>query len=145
MKSQDTTDRLEKILKDVKTEDDIREYMENYAENSYTGFAAYFNDYMKAHQLEMAEVIAGSNISRNYIYNIMNGDRNPGRDKIIALCIGAGMSCRDINRALKISQKGVLYAKNERDARIMIAVNKGIKNVTQLNIILDREGLEILE
>lgn len=93
----------------------------------------------------MAEVVRQSNISRNYVYNILNGNRNPGRDKIIALCIGAGMNCGQINRALKIAKEGILYAKDERDARIMIAVNNGVKSVTELNLLLEGEGLPIIE
>ena len=93
----------------------------------------------------MSEVIKKSNISRNYVYNIVNGDRNPGRDKIIALCIGAGMNYSEINRALKIAGEGVLYPKNERDARIAAAVNNGIDSVVNLNIILAGEHLRILD
>lgn len=145
MKPQDTTSRLEAILKEVRSEDEIRDYVEEYTGGSYGSFSRYINEYIGQHQLSMADIIDRSNVSKNYVYNIINGDRSPGRDKIIAICIGAGMNCAEINRGLKIAQKGVLYAKDERDARIMIAVNRGVRSVTELNLILDQAGVEILE
>lgn len=140
-----TTSRLENILRTVKSEDDIREYMKKYAKSSYITFAEYFNSYLINNELDYPVVMDRSNISKNYFYNIINGDRNPGRDKIIALCIGAGMSCHETNRALKIAKEGVLYPKDPRDARIMICINNGIKTVTELNIILDDNNLQLIK
>jgi len=54
------------------------------------------------------------------------------------------MDVSECNRALKIAKEGVLYPKNERDARIIIAINNGITRVMDINIILDNEGLEPL-
>ena len=142
MKSQETTARLENILKKVKDETEVKKYMDKYTAESYDSFARYFNEYIGEHNLTVPEITERSGISGNYVYNIVNGVRNPGRDKIIALCIGAGMDVSECNRALKIAKEGVLYPKNERDARIIIAINNGITRVMDINIILDNEGLE---
>lgn len=140
-----TTDRLDKILQNVGSDSEAERYVREYTAEQYVSFADYINDYIASHNLEVNDIITRSNISKNYIYNIINGKRNPGRDKVIALCIGAGMSIREINRGLKIANLGVLYAKDERDARITIAVNKGIRNIIDINIILENQGLDILE
>lgn len=140
-----TTSRLENILKSVKTDDDIQEYMEKHTKNSFSTFSDYFNSYLIRNKLDYPSVMNKSNISKNYFYNIINGDRNPGRDKIIALCIGAGMSCHETNRALKIAKEGILYPKDPRDARIMICINNGINTVTELNIILDDNNLQLIK
>lgn len=140
-----TTDRLDKILQRVGSDAEIEKYVKEHTTGQYDSFSDYINDYIATHDLEVSDIITRSNISKNYIYNIINGKRNPGRDKVIALCIGAGMNVREINRGLKIANLGVLYAKDERDARITIAVNKGIRNVIDINIILENQNLEILE
>ena len=49
------------------------------------------------------------------------------------------------DEALKIAQEGILYAKDPRDARIMIAVNQGNATVTGINLMLEQEGLPILK
>ena len=146
MKSQETTARLENILKKVKDETEVKKYIEENIETLEfdNSFARYFNEYIGEHNLTVPEITERSGISGNYVYNIVNGVRNPGRDKIIALCIGAGMDVSECNRALKIAKEGVLYPKNERDARIIIAINNGITRVMDINIILDNEGLEPL-
>lgn len=41
--------------------------------------------------------------------------------------------------------EGILYAKDERDARFMIAVNQGNATVTEINLMLEHEGLPILK
>lgn len=140
-----TTDRLDKILQKVGSDTEAEQYVKDYTVGQYETFADYINDYIAAHNLEVNDIITRSNISKNYIYNIINGKRNPGRDKVIALCIGAGMSVREINRGLKIANLGILYAKDERDARITIAINRGIRNVIDINIILEKQNLDILE
>ena len=55
------------------------------------------------------------------------------------------MDYREINRALKIAKLGVLYPKEPRDARIIVEINKGVKSVMELNLILEREGFETFE
>lgn len=87
MKSQETTARLENILKKVKDETEVKKYMDKYTAESYDSFARYFNEYIGEHNLTVPEITERSGISGNYVYNIVNGVRNPGRDKIIALCI----------------------------------------------------------
>lgn len=140
-----TTDRLDKILQKVGSDKEVEQFVKEYTADQYETFADYFNEYICSHELEIADIISRSNISKNYIYNIINGRRNPGRDKVIALCIGAGMNVREINRGLKIAGLGVMYAKNERDARIVVAVNRGIRNVIDINIMLEKQGQDILE
>ena len=137
MKAQEKTSRLEDALTNVRTSQQREQFLKQYTEDGYDRFADYLNEYMAEHDIDLAELLCRS--------NIINGDRNPGREKIIALCIGAGMNCSEINRALKIAQEGILYAKDERDARIMIAVNQGNATVTEINLMLEHEGLPILK
>ena len=131
------TGKLEDIICSIRSEKDAENYIRKYTQKEVSR--------LSTKDLKISQIIQKSNISRNYIYNIINGNRNPGRDKIIALCIAMGMNYSEINRALKISKQGVLYPKDERDARIIIAVNQGIDDVVELNIILEREGLSIIE
>lgn len=140
-----TTERLENILKNIKSEKEAQQFIRENTDGVYGSFREYFNDYMTRKGLTVAEVKSCSNISQNYIYNILNGDRRPGRDKILALCIAAGMNFDEVNKALHIAGEGVLYPKNERDARIAIAVNQRIGSVVELNIQLEEAGLEIIK
>ena len=105
----------------------------------------YLNQLIAEHAITAADVARRSNISKNYIYNILNGERrNPSRDKILALCVGIGASFAQTNRALESAKYAPLYPKDERDVRIAVAINKGMADVTNLNLQLEEYGLEPL-
>ncbi|MGL4484400.1 MAG: hypothetical protein ACRCUS_05565 [Anaerovoracaceae bacterium] len=140
-----TTSRLEKRIKSICGDNEIKYFIQEFEKKKYDYFYEYLRDYMKNTEIELQEVISKSGISSNYAYNIINGDRKkPGRDKIIALCIATGMSFEETNRGLKIAKEGILYVKDERDARIAIALNNGVSKVIDLNIKLEGHGLEPL-
>lgn len=140
-----TTSRLEELL----LEEDADEKIEQLIRNNCNGqllFHEYFNAYVAAHKLDTTQIIKRSGVSRNYIYSILNGKRtNPGRDKVLALCIAAGMKYSEVNRGLKIARQGVLYSKIERDARIIVGINKGITDIVKLNLYLDSNGVAPLD
>lgn len=145
IQEQKTTERLAESLKKVKTTKDKETFIRENTVNAYDSFADYYNDYTIRNQLDTAELIRNSNISSNYFYNIINGDRKPGRDKVLALCIGAGMNYSETNRALKLAGSNELYPKNERDVRIAIFINNNKRDVISLNIELEEADLEILK
>lgn len=118
-----------------------KKYIENNIDsNSNMSFNNYINEFLTNHpELTVAKIVAGSGISRNYGYEIINGIKKGSRDKIIALCYSAGMSLDELNHALTFSEYNVLYPKNTRDALIIMALNfkgKGhsdYQSVIQLN------------
>lgn len=83
---------LETVLKELHTEKEVENYLLSCIGNKEKSryFYQYLNQYISEHAVPISEVIAASRINRNYVYNITNGvKKNPGRDKIIALCMGA--------------------------------------------------------
>ena len=83
-------------IKKIRSFDDEEKYIEKYVypHRSRT-FSQYLREYMNQNNIAVADVMKNSGINRNYGYNIINGTRKkPGRDKVIALCIGAGMDIR---------------------------------------------------
>ena len=101
---------------------------------------------MAEKEMSIPELIDRSGISKNYIYNILGGERiNPSRDKVIAICIGLGASFSQTNKALELVKHSALYPRDERDARIAIAINQGTVKVTDVNIMLEQYGLPPLD
>lgn len=141
------TEHLNMILQNIKEEKDADQFIKDYVKNeSYTYFYEYLNDYIAAKKLDISVVMTNSRINKNYGYNITNGTRkNPGRDKVLALCIGAGMSYLETQRALEIAKVGSIYPKDERDVRIAVAINNGVNDVLKVNIMLEEKGLKPLD
>ena len=100
---------------------------------------------MHQNNVTVADVMKNSGINRNYGYNIINGTRKkPGRDKVIALCIGAGMDIDHIQYSLAVAGFCVLNPRDERDVRIAAAALRGTKDILRLNIYLEEHGIEPL-
>ena len=81
---------------------------------------------MASHHLTASELIREAHLQRNYGYQILDGKRNPSRDKVIALCLALHLNITDTQRALNISQNGQLYSKSRRDSILIFAIEKNL-------------------
>ncbi len=141
-----STELLNQILKSTSNTKDFKKYISKENLNAYSGLSEYFNEYIGLHQLKVPDIIQKSGLSKDYAYPILNGrKKNPSRDRIIALCIGAGMSLAELKRALEISNAGILYPREPRDAAIIFCLNNGKNTVIDINLFLDELGLSPLQ
>lgn len=136
-----TTRSLSRILENIKDTESGKEFIENNTSKELN-LSSLLNEYIGDNNLKIPDIIRDSGLTTSYVYNILNGDKNPGRDKIIALCIGMHMNYSMTQRTLETAKQAPLYPKDERDARIAIAINMRVKDVTRVNLILDEYGLE---
>lgn len=141
----DTTERLTDILKDIKSPKAAEDFIRDYASEHYTSFSEFINTYIKNHNLKTSEIIKGSEINKNYVYHILRGEKHPSRDKTLALCIGAGMNFTMTNRALKANGCNPIDPKNPRDAHIAVCINMGFCQLAKVNIVLEENGLDLIE
>lgn len=141
----DTTRNLSHKLERMHHQQDGDQFISEHGSEDIS-FASYLQEIMDAGGLSKSDVVSRSGISKNYVYNILSGSKsNPGRDKILALCIASKMNYRQTQRALEISKAAPLYPRNERDVRIAIAINSGICDVIKVNLLLDEYGLTPLD
>ena len=128
-----TTQETDKFLESSSLED-FNKYLTGDYMSDYRDITDYLQKYMEAHSLEVSDVIKQSCLDRYYANQILNGTRkNPGRDKLIPLCLAMHMDLTETNRALKISKAGTLYSKDKRDAIIILCINRGIFDVMKVN------------
>lgn len=141
-----TTRSLSRVLENIRDPKEAEDFAAAYGKDRPEYFYQYLNEIIALKGLKVSQVIAASGISKNYAYNILNGDKkNPGRDKVIALCVGSSMNYSQTQRALELARVAPLYPKDERDIRIAVAINTGVESVTQLNLLLDEYGLTPLD
>lgn len=142
----ETTRSLSRILEKISENREADRFLEESRSDQPTNFHTYINQMIGEKNLQVSEVIRRSGISRNYVYNILNGyKQNPGRDKIIALCIGASMNYEETNRGLETGGYCRLQSHHERDVWIAVAVNTGNRNIQSINEELEAHGLKPLE
>jgi transcriptional regulator with XRE-family HTH domain len=139
-----TTRSLSRVLERARSTEDFEEFFDGSAKDE--DLHTFLNRIITKNTMTVADVARRSGVNSNYIYNIFNGVRkNPGRDKVIALAVGCRMTFSETNRALELAGLAPLYPRDERDVRVAISINRGVEDVTQLNIDLDRHGLEPLD
>lgn len=139
-----TTERLDKILQNADTGDFLK-YSKQELSEELPSLSDYLNDHIGKKGLLVSDVIKRSGLSRDYAYAIINGNRkNPTKDRIIALCLATRMNLIETQRALKLCGM-VLYAKNKRDAALIICINREIYDLDKVNNFLLENELDILE
>lgn len=134
-------------LMDKLTSTDSTEELDRYLNEIRDKYPKDLNSYLKAvfaeKGMSTADVQKKSGIDRTYIYQIMDGTKHPGRDKIVAIAIASGMTLAECQRALEIAQEGILYAKSRRDSLMIYAINKKL-SIMDLNGLLEEYGFDQL-
>lgn len=82
----------------------------------------YLGDLLALHHKSISDVIHHSLLDRTYTYQIFQGIRKPGRNKIIQIAIALDLDLDETNRLLVIANHHPLYAKDPRDATIIYCI-----------------------
>ncbi len=145
MKDKPTTRHLEEILTSLESEQKLKDLLAApETESPYHSFIEYFRSLPKTASIGPADLYLEANMDRTYCYKIFNGSKQPGRDKILLLCIAAKLNNTETRRALEAGGAAPLYSRNTRDAVIIYTIEHGYK-VAETNDLLDELGLSILE
>ena len=106
-------------------------------------FLSYLQVLMESKKLKRNEIIAKTNIQRNYAYQIFDGSKHPGRDKVLQIAIAMHLDLHQTNNLLALSNNGSLYAKVKQDAILIYAIHHHY-NLMKTNELLDAHGLAVL-
>lgn len=139
-----TTRQLEHTLLEIDNAASLGEYLETIdGLPQYDSFIAYFRTLDKVQNMTPAALQKASAMERSYYYHVMDGSKNPGRDKILRLCLAAGLDEDETRRALEAGKASILYARSRRDAVIQYAITNHL-SVIETNILLEQYGLDPL-
>ena len=140
----DKTGDLMRKLTAAETPEELDKFLEEIRDKYPKDFSSYIKAILAEKGMSIADMQKKSGIDRTYVYQIMDGSKRPGRDKIIAIAIACEMSLVECQRALEIAQEGILYVKSRRDSLIIYAINKKM-NIMELNGLLEQYKLPVLE
>ena len=138
-----TSDLMEKLQSTENTAE-LDKYLEEIRDKYPKDLCSYIKAILAEKGMSTADMQKKSGIDRTYIYQIMDGSKNPGRDKIIAMAVACKMTLPECQRALEIAQEGILYAKNRRDSLIIYAIGKKM-NIAGVNSLLGDYGFAPLD
>lgn len=138
-----TTNTLTNILKKTKPEH-LDTYFKNNAEEVLeqdNPFSAYMRSTVREKGLRFQEVFLRADVSEGYGYKLISGEKHTRqRDTILKLCLGAGFTLDETQRALKIYGMSPLYARFPRDAVLISAISSGTREPAEINRLLEQNG-----
>lgn len=134
----------DELTHEIKAVTNIEDYLTKNKESMVmTSLSEHLNLLLSQKKIRKADVIRHSQLGRAYVYKIFAGEKIPTRDKLIALAFGLGLSDLETQKMLKISGNRELYARDERDALILFALQRN-KTVFEVNELLADHNLAIL-
>ncbi len=140
------TDELNKTLKELKP-DQMSTYIKDNT-NQMTGkksFYYYMKDVLDEKRIKLKDVYSFAGVTESYGGQILRMEKHTtNRDLIIRLCIAGHFSWHETDRALKLYGFNELYAKDPRDACIIVALNNRIFCIPDIDDMLANQGLNIL-
>lgn len=139
-----TTRQLEHTLLEIDDTASLGQYLDAIEQlPQYESFIDYYRTLEKVQNKTSSGLQKASAIERSYYYHVMDGTKNPGRDKILRLCLAAGLDEDETRRALEAGGVQILYARSRRDVVIQYAIVNQL-SVIETNILLEQYGLESL-
>ena len=141
------TNELEKKLESVHP-DKINEFISDNEDEIMTGnrdFMNYMNELFRQKKLLKKNVFLKADIGLGYGSKLLTGEKTTrNRDLILRICYAAEFTLDETQRALKLYPFDTLYARNKRDALIMVCFNKRPGDIFELNELLNSQGIEPL-
>lgn len=136
----------EDLLEELQNENcKIDEYLKGNGESFvYDKIKDFWETAIEKSGYSKSNIINKSDFSYCYFYDVINGRKIPGRDKIIRLILTMHLSVDECQEALRISGRSALYPRIRRDAIILFAISNGY-SIYQLSELLADEGEEPLK
>lgn len=134
------------ILKsELKQAENLEKFLqENEKELKAKTIPEYLNEMLIKYDAEKSDVVRRSGLSGTYAYQIFDGKKCAGREKLIQLAFGFQLNLEETQRLLRFGGHNELYVKKKREAFIMYALGKGY-DLEQLNELLYQNEEETFE
>ena len=114
----------EELLDELLSTSSIEEYLEQHEPCSRT-LAESLQQLLAEKGLERSRVVRMANLNDTFGYQIFQGTRHPGRDKVLQIAFAMALTLRETNRALTAAGASELYCKDRRDAIIIFCIDRG--------------------
>ena len=138
-----TRKSAQELLELLKNSPSLGSYLDgNAADLNSRDLPALLEEALSEKQLSKSECIRRSGLDRTYAYQIFSGQKNPARDKVLALLLAMELPFEDAQRFLQRAGYPVLYPKNQRDCAFIYAFLHHL-SVLELNYMLDELGEQL--
>ncbi len=142
-----STNELNDLLENMKP-DQLDNYLKDnskYMADDKKAFYYYMKDVLDEKNIKLKDVYSFAGVTESYGSKIVTMEKHTkDRDLIIRLCLAGHFNWDETNRALKLYGLSELYAKDPRDACIIVAINNRIFDMYEIDEMLLKQGLKKL-
>ena len=111
-----------------------------------TTFSHYMKEKIKEKKIQKQQVFLQADIPLRYGYKLLSEEKvTRQRDVILRICYAAGFTLQEAQQALKLYRMNPLYARDARDAFLMICFNTRPGTVHEVNDLLVKNNLPALK
>jgi hypothetical protein len=142
-----STESLEEALEQVRPDELETFFRRNEAAllQSEKPFAVYMRSMLKKKEILQQSLFRAADIPEKYGYRLTSEERHTmSRDLILRLCLAAGFTLKETQRALRLARQEELYARLKRDAVLIVGINEKMK-VDDVNSLLKQYGVAELK
>ena len=149
-KNETTTTLLQSVLEEttIKTLDDAIDKNKDKMVDR-TSFVNFYYELIDKYDLKQKDIYIKANLSYKVAIKLMTNSEKKvvNRDRLIAISYVAGFTLTETNTLLKYAGLQTLYARNKRDAILIVAFNNNIngRNIFDLNELLNKSGEKELD
>lgn len=136
----DSTSSLLEVLRSAHPED-IGEYHRRYLQGKVPTFASWVDEIIESKGMTRQEIFQRADIPQKYGYKLLAGEKHTtDRDKLLRLFFAMELELPQAQRGLELYSLAALYPRKKRDAILIIAFNRGISWVDQVDDLLIQHG-----
>ena len=139
------TDELNDLLENMKP-DQLEAYFkdnEKYMADEKKAFYYYMKDVLDEKGIKLKDLYSFAGVTESYGSKILTMEKHTkDRDLIIRFCIAGHFTWEETSRALKLYGMTELYAKDPRDACIIVALNNRIFDFSEIDDLLTQRNLK---
>ena len=149
-KNESTTTLLQSVLEEttIKTLDEALDKNKDKMVDR-TSFVNFYYELIDKYDLKQKDIYIKANLSYKVANKLMTSLEKEvtNRDRLIAISYVAGFTLTETNTLLKYAGLQTLYARNKRDAVLIVAFNNNIngRNIFDLNELLNKSGEKELD
>ncbi len=139
------TDELNDLLVNMKPDQLDTYFKDNreYLADGKKAFYYYMKDVLDEKRIKLKDVYAFAGVTESYGGQILRMEKHTAdRNMILRLCIAGRFTWDETNRALKLYGMNELYAKDPRDACIIVAINNRIFDLYDIDEMLSGKGMK---
>ncbi len=140
---QKPTTELNRLLNNAKPGqlDSYLEENKDYMADEKKTFYYYMKDVLDEKNRKLRDLYIAAGVSESYGGRILRMEgHTKNRDMIIRLCLAGHFNLLETNRALKLYGMSELYAKEPRDACLIVAINNRIYDLYDVDELLLQHG-----